>query len=214
MNKKIIDSIFIMTGQAWSYIWPANIAKAFRSLRDKLYSGYVGSRFTHFGHSYILWHAYHLKGTQYISIGDGSILESGLQLTAWKIGVDEPRISIGNGCMIRRDNHITAVKRITIGNNLLTGTNVLITDNSHGDTSYASLLTPPTLREVKFKGPVNIGNNVWLGNNVCVLPGVTIGDGVVVGANSIVTHDIPAYCVAAGIPAKVIKDAANKTENN
>ncbi len=55
------------------------------------------------------------------------------------------------------------------------------------------------------KGPVVIGNNVWLGNNVCVMPGVTIGDGAIIGANSVVTHDVPAYAVAAGVPAKIIK---------
>ena len=206
MKKAFIDSIFIILGKVWSYICPAIFPKAFCSLRDKLYTGYVQRRFAHFGHSYMLWPAYHLKGTEYISIGDGNIFESGLQLTAWKIGSKEPHISIGNQCMIRRDNHISAVESITIGSNLLTGTNVLITDNSHGDTDYTSLLTPPTLRKVKSKGAVVIGNNVWLANNVCVLPGVTIGDGVVVGANSVVTHDIPAYCVAAGIPAKVIKN--------
>ena len=209
MNKNLIDGIFIMVGRAWSYICPSILPKSFCSIRDKLYTGYVRRRFAHFGHSYMLWHPYHLKGTEYISIGDGNIFESGLQLTAWKIGSKEPRIIIGNQCMIRRDNHFTAVESITIGNNLLTGTNVLITDNSHGDTDYASLLIPPTLREAKSKGAVVIGNNVWLANNVCVLPGVTIGDGVVIGANSVVTHDIPAYCVAAGIPAKVIKNLHN-----
>lgn len=50
-----------------------------------------------------------------------------------------------------------------------------------------------------------IGNNVWIGRNVCIMPGVTIGDGAVIGANAVVTHDIPAYSVAAGVPAKVIK---------
>ena len=48
------------------------------------------------------------------------------------------------------------------------------------------------------------GNNVWLGNNVCVMPGVTIGDGAIVGTNSLVTHDIPSFTVAAGVPAKEI----------
>ena len=50
-----------------------------------------------------------------------------------------------------------------------------------------------------------IGNNVWIGRNVCIMPGVTIGDGAVIGANAVVTHDIPAYSVAVGVPAKVIK---------
>ncbi|MBQ5454589.1 MAG: acyltransferase, partial [Prevotella sp.] len=95
--------------------------------------------------------------------------------------------------------------QITIGNHLLTGTNVLITDNSHGATDYASLVVPPIERTVVSHGPVKIGNNVWLGNNVCVLPNVTIGDGAVVGANSVVTHDIPPYAIVAGIPAKIVK---------
>lgn len=63
---------------------------------------------------------------------------------------------------------------------------------------------------VYSKGGIVIGNNVWLGNNVCVLGGVTIRVGVIVivivAANSVVTHDIPKYCVAAGVPAKVIKN--------
>ena len=55
------------------------------------------------------------------------------------------------------------------------------------------------------KGPVCIGKNVWIGRNVCILSGVNIGDGAIIGANAVVTHDVPAYAVAAGIPAKVIK---------
>lgn len=52
---------------------------------------------------------------------------------------------------------------------------------------------------------VNIGKNVWLGMQVIVLKGVTIGDGAVIGAGSVVTHDIPPNCLAAGVPAKVFK---------
>lgn len=57
----------------------------------------------------------------------------------------------------------------------------------------------------KYKGPVVIGNGVWVGDSVVILPGVTIGDGAVVGAGSIVTKSIPAYAIAVGNPAKVIK---------
>jgi len=55
------------------------------------------------------------------------------------------------------------------------------------------------------KGPVIIGNDVWLGRKVTIVSGVTIGDGSVVGAHSVVTKDIPPYCVAAGNPARVVK---------
>jgi acetyltransferase-like isoleucine patch superfamily enzyme len=53
--------------------------------------------------------------------------------------------------------------------------------------------------------PIRIGVNVWVGFDCCILPGVTIGDGSVIGARSVVANDIPAYCVAAGNPARVIR---------
>lgn len=56
------------------------------------------------------------------------------------------------------------------------------------------------------KGKIKIGHNVWLGDNIIILPGVSIGNGAIVGAGSIVTKDIPAYSMAVGNPAKVIKN--------
>jgi acetyltransferase-like isoleucine patch superfamily enzyme len=53
--------------------------------------------------------------------------------------------------------------------------------------------------------PVCIGNNVWIGFETCILPGVHIGDGSIIGARSVVTGDIPAYSVAVGNPARVIR---------
>ena len=53
--------------------------------------------------------------------------------------------------------------------------------------------------------PAVIGCDVWLGANVLVKQGVTIGSGAVIGANAVVTQDIPPYCVAVGIPAKVVR---------
>jgi acetyltransferase-like isoleucine patch superfamily enzyme len=53
--------------------------------------------------------------------------------------------------------------------------------------------------------PVSIGDGSWLGHGTVVLPGVTIGRHVVVGANSVVTSDLPDNCVAAGVPARVIR---------
>jgi acetyltransferase-like isoleucine patch superfamily enzyme len=55
------------------------------------------------------------------------------------------------------------------------------------------------------KGPTRLGANVWLGANVVVTSGVTIGKRCVIGANSVVTTDIPAYSIAAGVPARVIR---------
>ena len=61
------------------------------------------------------------------------------------------------------------------------------------------------MRFVTSKGPVIIGNNVWIGDKATVLPNVTIGDGAVIAANAVVTKDVPPYSIVAGNPAKVIK---------
>lgn len=63
----------------------------------------------------------------------------------------------------------------------------------------------PSLSELPLKGDTVVGNDVWIGQNVTVLPGTHIGDGAIIGANSVVAGDIPAYCVAAGDPCRVIR---------
>lgn len=93
---------------------------------------------------------------------------------------------------------------MTIGDSLLTGKWVTITDNSHGETDKTTLEMRPQERPVTSKGPVVIGNNVWIGDKATILPGVTIGDGAVIAANAVVTENVPEYSVVAGIPAKVI----------
>ena len=60
-------------------------------------------------------------------------------------------------------------------------------------------------KDTLTKGPIRIGNDVWVGYRATILSGVKIGDGAVVGAGAIVTTDIPPYAVAFGIPAKVMK---------
>lgn len=80
-----------------------------------------------------------------------------------------------------------------------------ITDNSHGETDYDSLKMLPIKRPITSKGPVIIGNNVWIGDKATILPGVTIGDGSVIAANAVVTKDVPPYSVVGGNPAIVLK---------
>lgn len=185
------------------------MARILKSISNRIYTVLYRNRFAYWGNrSHLGWRAMRLTGLKYVSVGDGTYISSGVQLTAWDTHGGKqysPSITIGNNCTIRENSHITAISSITIGDNLLTGTNVLITDNSHGKSTRDHMAMAPTARPLYSKGPVVIGNSVWLGNNVCVMPGVTIGDGAIIGANSVVTHDVPAYAVACGIPAKVIK---------
>ena len=196
-----------LIGGIGAWIFPKRMVKALLSIRNRVYTGYLRHRFAKMGHSVFIWKAQHLDGEKYMEIGDGNIFGANIQLTVWQTSSRTPALSIGNNCLFRSGCHITAANRIVIGNDLLTGTNVLITDNAHGNSERESLGRPPQKRDIVSKGQVTIGNKVWLGNNVCVMPGVTIGDGVIVGANSVVTHDIPDYAIAAGVPAKII----NKT---
>ena len=147
-----------------------------------------------------------------ISVGCYSNIQKGCVIESWHFSSfdNNAEITIGNMCDIGEYSHITSINKVVIGDNLLTGRFVLITDNSHGLTECSELNLPPALRTVISKGPVIIGKDVWLGDKVSVMPGVTIGDGAIIAANSVVTHDIPAYTMAAGVPARIIKSFSEK----
>lgn len=66
-------------------------------------------------------------------------------------------------------------------------------------------MSPPPLDALPLKGDTVVGNDVWIGQNATILPGVHIGDGAIIGLNSVVASDIPAYAVAAGNPARVVR---------
>ncbi len=199
------------TGRVLSVLWPPSAGKLRHSVLTHIYTGWLKHRFASFGKgSVVAYRALNLRGLGHVHVGADTMIGANVQLTAWRSCYGLPQIRIGDNCTIRDFAHITAARSITIGDNLLTGTNVLISDNSHGDFSVEHLSMPPQCRPVCSKGGVVIGNNVWLGDNVCVLSGVTIGNGVVVGANSVVTHDIPDFSLAAGCPAKVVKSISGK----
>ncbi|MBR7030521.1 MAG: acyltransferase [Prevotella sp.] len=206
---QIIKNISESIGCFISYICPRKSSELMRAVASHIYTGYLKNKFKAFGtNSVIAYRAYELHGLQHIKIGTGTQIGQYAQLCAWdnyKGEIRQPNIIIGNNCNIRERVHISAIGNITIGNNLLTGTNVLISDNSHGSNTPEVLVTPPVLRPLHSKGSISIGNNVWLGNNVCIMSGVSIGDGAIIGANAVVTHDVPAFSIAAGIPARIIK---------
>lgn len=64
---------------------------------------------------------------------------------------------------------------------------------------------PPTIRDLPIKGDTIIGNDVWIGEDVTIMPGIRIGDGVIIAKHSVITKDIPPYCVVGGNPAKIIR---------
>ena len=69
---------------------------------------------------------------------------------------------------------------------------------------WGSAIKPHT-QELPLKGDTIVGNDVWIGQNATIMPGVNIGDGAIIGTNSTVAKDIPAYSIAAGNPARIIR---------
>ncbi len=88
---------------------------------------------------------------------------------------------------------------LKIGNNVSIGPRcILLTSANPNYSALKAYLTPKPAKIV-------IGDNAWLGAGCIIMPGVTIGKCAVVGAGAVVTHDVPDFCVVAGVPAKVIK---------
>ena len=116
-----------------------------------------------------------------------------------------PSIIIKDNNSFGSDVHIGCIDRIEIGCNCLFASRIYITDHDHGDTSLDSLLLPPAKRKLVSKGPVIIKDNVWVGEGVAILSGVTIGENSIIATNAVVTKDVPANSVVAGIPAKIVK---------
>lgn len=112
------------------------------------------------------------------------------------------RIEIGRGTHIGEFSVIWAgdgTGRIRFGEQCLLGPRVTMTASNYGIE-----IGTPVMDQPKVEQDIVLGRDVWLGANVVVLAGVTIGDGAVVGAGAVVTRDLPANCIAAGVPARVI----------
>ena len=111
------------------------------------------------------------------------------------------KIHIGDGTYI--NNGFVAIAEqtsIEIGKNCLIGSRVEIYDSDFHAKNPAARVSGVS----HLGSPVKILDSVFIGSNVRILKGVTIGDGAVIGHGSVVTKSIPAHCVAAGVPAKVI----------
>jgi virginiamycin A acetyltransferase len=127
-----------------------------------------------------------IGGHGQVAIGERSILSGPVRIIA-----DINPVSIGKFCSLAPD--------------------VIIWEPMHDMRRISSYYIFATLfdeawnRDVISKGPIDIGNDVWIGARAIVLSGVSIGDGAVIGAGSVVTGDVPAYAIMAGAPARILK---------
>ncbi len=108
-------------------------------------------------------------------------------------------IEVGKNFFANYNCTILDVAKVRIGDNCQMAPNVAIYTAGHP----IHPATRNTLYEYGIE--INIGDNVWIGGNTVICPGVRIGNNVVIGAGSVVTKDIPDWCIAGGNPCKVIR---------
>ena len=90
---------------------------------------------------------------------------------------------------------------VSIGNNVMFAQNIVVSGLNHG---YEDVNIPPAFQKVNVK-QITIADDVWIGANSVITAGVTIGKHSVIGGGSVVTKDVPPYCIAVGNPAKIVK---------
>lgn len=144
-------------------------------------------------------------GPKNIVLGNKVIIDSYSTISTWHSEKYNPLLKIGDYTEIGAFAHITCINKVSIGNNVLIGKFVTITDNSHGGNTYGELGIPPSKRELCSNGEVIIEDNVWIGDKVTILPNKKIGKGAIIGANSVVTRDVPPSVIAYGNPL-IIKE--------
>lgn len=118
-----------------------------------------------------------------------------------KIRCHEGAVAIGAKTVLGQECTISAYQHVSIGRECVIADRVMLIDFDHG---VVDVERPIRLQGI-YKRDVRVGNNVWIGYGACILRGVTVGDNAIVGAAAVVTKDVPANAVVAGVPARVIR---------
>ena len=143
-------------------------------------------------------------GSLYVAAG--SALEAGSfdVYTGCRVNVNSgARLILGSGYM-NHDCVIDCFDSITIGHNVVISERVVMRDSdNHAVYNFGESVQNTERRMIT--APIVVEDHVWIGMNVTILKGVTIGEGSIIAAGSVVTKSIPPHCLAAGVPAKVIK---------
>lgn len=142
------------------------------------------------------------RNTKNVFVGAGTTILSGSRIQLYPAAGKMPRIVFGDNCYIGYHNSFLAAADIVIGDEVLMASNILISSENHSTDPESDT---PYMDQPLKASPVHIGDGTWLGERVMVMSGVAIGKKCVIGGGSVVTRDIPDYCIAVGSPARVVK---------
>ncbi|PKF62485.1 acetyltransferase [Psychromonas sp. psych-6C06] len=150
----------------------------------------------------------YISGPLQISLGDNCRISGQSTLTGRSCAPQTPQLILGDNIDIGWMTTIAVATRVQLGNNVrIAGRALLAGYPGHPiDAEARAIGLPETDDQV---GDIVLEDDVWLATGVSVMAGVTIGQGTIVAAGSVVTHDLPAMVLAAGIPAKVIRSLAH-----
>lgn len=180
-----------------------NLYRSAKRFRDKACSLMLASDFYRFGTHSVICMPVRLHGEAAIAIGSQVYIGSNCWIEVMEsFPPHRPTISIGDHTSISGCCTITALSSVFIGRGVLIAQSVYISDHSH---AFASRDAPIKDQGVSRVAPVKICDGAWIGYGAVILPGITIGHNAVVGANSVVREDVPDHCVAAGVPARIIR---------
>lgn len=171
----------------------------------------IGRRLIHavkalFSSTFLKWFLYnmvyhlinHVRGRQLAKIGNSNIHPTAIIR-------EGEYVTIGNRCLVNHNCVIQAGKskngRITIGNDVHMGANVMVFGFNHG--SYTKDI--PTKEQDYLDAAVTIHDDVWIGGGAIILAGVDVGKGAIIAAGAVVNKDVPEYAIVGGVPAHIIK---------
>jgi acetyltransferase-like isoleucine patch superfamily enzyme len=118
-----------------------------------------------------------------------------------KIRCHEGTVRIGDKTVLGQECTISAYQHVSIGEQCIVADRVMLIDFDH---NVAEVERPIRVQGI-YKRDVRVGNNVWIGYGAQILRGVSVGDNAIIGASAVVTKDVPANAVVAGVPARVIR---------
>lgn len=210
--KAFLSFIIKFIGMVYTY----KLHVIITSIKNYCFSCWIKSQIGTLGPGSMIYRGCTLDGggAKNIYIGKGTTIQKNAVLGVWQRYGNQcfsPELVIGDNCSLGENIHISTINKVVIGDGLLTGRYVYISDNNHGGLSSRDNHINPSSRELTSKGGIIIGNNVWIGDKVSILSGVTIGDGCIIAAHSVVTQSVPPKCMVAGVPARIIKTLS---ENN